>query len=305
MRWYPPPANSGIAILPGLILHSLASGPPCAPLPAHIKSLAPLVFLVDFLLLPSPACLRVTTDPYRTTPGLDTAKAITIMDQLQAQPNKQGFSQPQITPDVVAAVDSIALHALLQALNPHNQHEGRQRTHGNGLQEELPPYDSVSVQTFVADLENVLCCDCSNLIQRRRKEASCRATTVPLTLAIYNDFVLFASQFGCPSDQESSIVSCFTDDLSHITRLTESLSGESSMNSSIQSQETSNNAMLRGCSQKRHPVGTRPINDVADWLDRVDPDIDCMQLEDTFLQERPTLDENGPAEGVNVEKSMA
>ncbi len=302
--WYPPPTNSVQGFLPGLFLQSLAPCPPWAPLLFPLIQIGPDSLRDSDQLPPpaSPARLYTVYGPHTTTCGLDIAKAKPIMSAGQAQPFEGSFTQPQVLHHTVAATITGALHSEPKASAFANQEEGGQLDEMCEMQEELPPYDSVSAERFVMDLNDGHGCNWSDMMQWLSDQGSGSSDRQCPTLGAYDDFILFPSSSSCSSEQDSSVVSCFTDDLSHSAQCTDTLSTHPWMDPSALS---SLSLMKRGCCQDSGQDQNSSFVNVATWLCDVEEDLGCKSLQDTFLHgEMPSTDAN-KQKHASVEKLAA
>jgi hypothetical protein len=211
------------------------------------------------------------------------------MAEVHTQPSKEDLSQPQISYDVVAATITGALHKTLTPAIRVNLWEAGQFNHINEAEDELPPYESVSADKLVINLEDMRVCSCYSMTQTSSNHILCQPVTRCPTFAIHNDFVLFPSQSECPSDEGSSIVSCFTDDLSTGTRCTENLYNLSSSDVSTSSAEVFKTSVLKSKLCDDHQHLTRSTKKVADWLCNVEPEVAHAHHEGMLLQEGTVL----------------
>jgi hypothetical protein len=212
------------------------------------------------------------------------------MAEVQTQPSKEDLSQPQISYDVVAATITGPLHKTLTPAIRINLWEAGQFNHVSEAEDELPPYESVSVDKFVINLEEMRICSCYNMTQTSSNHILCQPVTRCPTFAIHNDFILFPSQSECPSDEESSVVSCFTDDLSTGTGCcTENLYNLSSPDASPSSAEVFETSVLKSKLFDDHQHSTRSNKKIADWLCNVEADVAHAHHEGMLLQEGTVL----------------
>ncbi len=211
------------------------------------------------------------------------------MAEAQAQPGGKGLSQPQVPHDVIAALITHSLHNLSTSPTHTDHYGGGQLNHLGEVQEELPPYESLSTKTFVIKPEHRRNCRCSSFIHPSSDWTPCRCSTGSPAFATHDGFLLFPSQLGFSSEPTSSVVSCFTDDLSHSTHCTETSSYGFSTDLPMPSPQRFKNPIRKGFCQEIHQVGTAPHSNVEDWLYQVDLDVGLTNLEGTCLQERPIL----------------
>jgi hypothetical protein len=211
------------------------------------------------------------------------------MAEVQTQPSKEDLSQPQISYDVVAATITGPLHKTLTPAIRVNLWEAGQFNHISEAEDELPPYECVSADTFVVKLEELRICRCYNMTQTSSNHISCQPVTRCPTFAVHNDFVLFPSKSECPSNEESSVVSCFTDDLSTGTRCAETRYDLPSSDLSTTSPKMSKSSVLKRMLYDNDQISTRSTNKVADWLCNVEPDVGGTHLEGMVLREGAAL----------------
>lgn len=223
------------------------------------------------------------------------------MADVKAQRSEECSAQPQIPQDVVADIVTAPLHSILKSSTNFNQYEQGQLHQVCEMQEELPPYDSVSAERFVMNLDDVREYSCYDFIQWVPNQRSGPSIIQCPTSATYDDFLHFPSHSGCSFEQGSSVVSCFTDDLSHSTQCTETLSDDPLEDLSIPSPRALKNSMLQGCCQENHQFATRSTSNVTDWLCNVV----CTLSDDTFLQEGPPLEDIDEQKDVDIEKPAA
>lgn len=201
----------------------------------------------------------------------------------QAQTLQQSFAQPQVPHHTVAATIISPSHSKPKASAYVDQDEGSQLDELYEMQEELPPYDSVSAERFVMDLNEGHCCNCSDPIQWFSDQRPGSSTKQCPTPDAYDDFILFPSSSSCCSKQDSSVVSCFTDDLSHSTECTDTLSAHPSMDPSAPSPQSLMRLTLQGCCQDWGQDQDRSFANIASWLCDVEKEVGCTSLRDTLL----------------------
>jgi hypothetical protein len=197
------------------------------------------------------------------------------MADVQTQPTKEAFTHPQFPYDIIADVVAAALmqNPLKSSTNVID-YEGDQMHQILEEHEELPPYDNVSAERFIMKLDDDQ--ESSfNWMQWLGSQRSCARIMQCATGVAFDDFILMSSQSGCFSEQASSIVSCFTDDLSHSTNLTETVDADSLDEPTPQALM---NSMLQRCCHNNHQSATRSTSDISDWLCK----LDCTQTEDTL-----------------------
>lgn len=216
------------------------------------------------------------------------------MAEVQIHGSKENYSPPQIPHNVIAVVVNALEHNILKSPNIVDQYRERLWL-DNEDEEELPPYESVSAETFVMYLDEIQDCDClrgwscSKLMQPCCKQRSCGSITGCSTFTTYDDFILFPSRVEISSKSDSSVVSCFTEDLSRSTLCTEITSDDSSGDVLPSSAQVSRTSMPKCIYSESHQVKTRSASKVAEWLRTADLDVGCTHPEHTFVQEGPTL----------------
>ena len=195
------------------------------------------------------------------------------MADVQTQPTEEAFTHPQLPQDIIADIVAAASMQNPSKSSTDVIDDERGQMHQVlDVQEELPPYDNVSAERFIMKLDDDR--ESSfNWMQWLGSQRSCACIMQCPTGATFDDFILISSQSGCSSEQASSIVSCFTDDLTLSTNLTETLGAEPSNESTPQ---TLKNSMLQGWCQDNHQSASGANSDITDWL----YNLDCAQSED-------------------------
>lgn len=273
------------------------------PLPAHIKGPGPpSAILTNFFLLHHPLAPTLSTAPPTTTSRLDIAKTTPIMADGQAQPSGGSFAQPQVPHHPVAATTIGPLHYKPKASTNVGQDEGGQLDELCEMQEELPPYDSVSAERFVMDLNDIHDSRCPDMMRWLSNQRSYPSITECPTLGTYDDFILFPSSSSCSSEQDSSVASCFTDDLSCSTECTDTLSANPLMGSSLPSSQILRKLPLQGCCQDLGQDRNMSFANIENWLCDFEKDFVCTNLQDTFLHGAMTSTDPNKQEDASVEE---
>jgi hypothetical protein len=199
------------------------------------------------------------------------------MADVQTQPTEEGLTHSQVSQNVIAdIVAADPWHNLLKSSTNGNHYDAGQMHEILEMQDELPPYDNVSAEIFIMKLDG----DperSSNWMQWLGSQRPCPCIMQCPTNTTFEDFILLSSQSGCSSDQASSVVSCFTDDLSYSTKRTETLTADPLNESTPQ---TLKNSMLQGSCQDNLQSAQRSSSDITDWL----CSLDCTQSEDKIRQ---------------------
>lgn len=215
----------------------------------------------------------------------------------QAHATKEGLTETQIRHDVVAAILAAPSNNASTSVINMNQHEEGQRSHSSEEQEELPPYESVSAESFVIDVRHIQHCSSANLMQMCSYQSLSISTAGCLPLCTCDDFVLFPLHTECCSEQESSVVSCFTDGLSRSTESTASSSCEVVPDLTGPPLACSRNAVPEGLYRDDDQKLPRSTTNIVNWLCHVEPGDSCRHVAGIFPQELINVDEQDDAIG--------
>ncbi len=212
----------------------------------------------------------------------------------QAQPFECSFTQPQALHRTVAATTTGSFHSKPKASAYANQEEGGRLDEICEIQEELPPYDSVSAERLVESPNDCHGCSWSDMIQWFPDQSSGSSDDQFPTLDAYDDFILFPSLSSRSFKQGSSVVSCFTDDLSRSTECTDTLSADPWMDLWMDPSAPSLQcSMKQGCRVDRGQAQNSSFVNIAKWLCDIEKDLGCRSLQDMFLHgEVPSTDTN-------------
>lgn len=205
-------------------------------------------------------------------------------------------------PDHVVAANIIeSLHSMLKSITNINLYEAGQANYVDEKREELPPYESVSADTFVVQLEELQARSCCHLVQAHLFHSSSQVAGECPVSASYDDLCLFPTNLESSSDEHSSVVTCFTDELSCNTQSGRNSSCHLSTELPLSSSHPSKISMLERFCQDSHEFGTNSTTRVADWLCNVDVDNDGTDREDTSVTERPNSTNVDEQKDGNVE----
>ena len=222
----------------------------------------------------------------------------------QAQPSEGSFTQPQVPHHPVVATTIGPLHNKPKASTHVDQDEGGQLDELCEMQEELPPYDSLSAERFVMDLNDIHDCHCSHMIRWLSNKRSCPSIKECPTLGTYDDFILFPSSSSCSSEQDSSVVSCFTDDLSYTTAYTDTLSVNPSVDPSLPSQIL-RKLRFQGCCQDLSQDRNMSFANIVNWLCDVEKHFGSTNLQDTDLHGAMTSTDTNKQKDASVQGPAA
>ncbi|KAF7503745.1 hypothetical protein GJ744_003328 [Endocarpon pusillum] len=223
----------------------------------------------------------------------------------QAQPSGGSFAQPEVPHHPVAATTIGPLHNKPKASTYVDQDEGGQVDELCEMQEDLPPYDSVSAERFVMDLSDIHNCRCSDMIRWLSNQRSWPSTKDCPTLGTYDDFIHFPSSSSCSSKQDSSVASCFTDDLSCSTECTDTLSANPSMDPLLPSSQMLRKLPLQCCCQDLGQDRNMSFASIVNWLCDGGKDFGCTNLQDTFLHGAMTSTDTDKQKDASVEEPAA
>jgi hypothetical protein len=290
--WYPPPANGMTVFLPALLLRPLALMPALGTPPAsrsykrHGLPFRTLTTCLLLHLLFDSGSPSAPTEPHQTW---ILPRTPLIMADSCVRPTPCGHNQPHAQHEVVAAGTTVPSDNRLKSLYDLDQHVEEQYDPASDVEEELPPYESVLVDTFVIDANEMWNFTCLSANQQCHSPEGCQSATGGLTLGVHHDFILFTSSAEWDTDQESSVVSCFTDDLSDSTQCTGSSHNEQCMQLSIPSLPPWKSSILKEyCQEKRRNEMRSNIN-VTKWLCKTGLDACSPQLGDRLLHDGPSL----------------
>lgn len=182
------------------------------------------------------------------------------MTALRVQDLDEASCPPHPGDDVVAAVKPPSLSNMpTSSLHAHLHEEGV-FCHLADTEEDLPPYQSVLTETFVVSpAENP---DSASLkvIQHCPNDRECQRIEACPNIAAQDDYIFFLTDSASLSEQESSVVGCFTEDFSDSSESLGALNFGSSTASSPQS--------LPILTDSVSDTGRLPDNEVDEWSER-------------------------------------
>lgn len=198
---------------------------------------------------------------------------------LQGQQCEDGYHQPQPQHEVVAAVTKALSRKRPTSPSQVGQHEELPLYHAVDVEAELPPYESVSAETFLVNLEPTSECTRCKMTHLCFEHGLCRSMAQCSTFAPNNDFILFPLDDEGSSEPESSIISCFSDDLS-CTGSTVTSSCHSSSRSFMASQQVSKDLSQEPRHHDSSQAEDEPNSLVTEWLSKINRAIDCAYPDD-------------------------
>jgi hypothetical protein len=206
-----------------------------------------------------------------------------MMPESQVQETEKEFWPPRRKHDAVAAVNTVPSQRTSTSLACINQYEDGLLCHVGEAEAELPPYETLSTETFVVSPGRLGDLTCSDTTQSLSRHPSYRPITEGLNFVTYDDFILFPSDSEWTSEQESSVVSCSVDDLPSSSQHSENSSVGSSVDLSVPSPEKPQDLRLEWPCEDCRQGDIRSNSNVVDWLCDVNRNDDCPRLEHMSL----------------------
>jgi hypothetical protein len=287
--WYPPPANDLRAFLPGFSRSTSAkarSGRPSS-LCSYKRPELPQQVLCVLLLLPLPLAFEIhVAGPPDPRPDLTLPRLPLLhLHNMYYRQSREGSYQHSMQHDVAAAVMTEPSRCTAPTSASTGCYHEELSLPSDEEEEQLPPYDCVTNQEFDANAHEMQGRKFTKDPSTSPTHGWWSSTSECLIDAAYHDFILFPSDSERFSDNESTVVSCFSDDLSHSSGSTGSFSPV------FRTQTSTTSRQLSGCLTwgpqflDARQQQTTSSDSVADWLCKVDLDVDCARMEETRLRE--------------------
>jgi hypothetical protein len=202
------------------------------------------------------------------------------MAVLQVQGLDEASCPPRPGDDVVATVHPPSLSKMsTSSLHVHQDEVGAFYRFLD-TEEDLPPYESVVTETFVVSRASHPDCNSLKAIQHSSNDRACQCVEGCPDVAGYDDCVFFPPDSASLSEEDSSVVSCFTDDFSDGSESLGGFNFGSSIDSSPQSSPVSVVFVPDSGHLRDDEADEWSNRFVANWLSKTN-----ATVEDTWLHE--------------------